>query len=593
MKLKEAIFKRPNVTQKRIVLFPALFLSLIFAAILIASFTFYIVYKDRIYPGVWVGNMSLGGKTLGEATQLLSSATFRNPILVANIENQQSITIPLSGIDFEYQVGKTAENAYQVGRNARPLKDLQTLINLQEENLSLPFEYKISEEKLAQYISTFAGQVATEPILPSAKLVGEAIVVNRGKKGTDIDISNINKEVHNYLAFARSGEIKAEFINHDPSITSTQAEVYKKRAESLIDKSVKLTYENLTVEASDEELISMLGAAGGFNQSAVDAKVAEVAKIVNREPQNPTFVFEEGRVKEFAPSRDGLEVKTEELRTLITQSLEKMETSEEKQIPVSIAVVATAPKISTEEVNNLGIKQLIGRGTSRYRGSIASRVHNVALAASRLNGTLIAPGEIFSFNNAVGDVSKLTGYKEAYVIKEGKTVLGDGGGLCQVSTTIFRAALNAGLPITERRGHSYRVGYYEQDSGPGLDATVYSPTTDFKFTNDTPGHILVQAKADTKALTLEFELYGTSDGRVASVTKPVVYDVVAPPDDSYVDDPTIPSGQIKQIEHKAWGAKTRFDYEVKREEEVVYKKTFVTNYRPWQAVYLRGTGPVQ
>jgi vancomycin resistance protein YoaR len=149
--------------------------------------------------------------------------------------------------------------------------------------------------------------------------------------------------------------------------------------------------------------------------------------------------------------------------------------------------------------------------------------------------------------------------------------------------------LAAGLPVIERRAHAYRVTYYEQNSPPGFDATVYSPTTDFKFINDTPAYILIQAKADNQASTLEVELWGTNDGRVATTTKPIITDQSPPPPDLYQDDPTLRAGQIKQVDWKAFGAKVKFDYHVERHGEVLTHKTFSSNYRPWQAVFLRGT----
>ena len=213
------------------------------------------------------------------------------------------------------------------------------------------------------------------------------------------------------------------------------------------------------------------------------------------------------------------------------------------------------------------------------------------MAASRINGTLVKPGETFSFNNALGDVSQFTGYRQAYIISGGKTILGDGGGVCQVSTTLFRALLNGGLPINERTAHAYRVGYYEQNSPPGLDATVYGPTPDLKFTNDTPGHILITAKADSKNLSLVFELYGTSDGRKSTISNPVVSNITPALPTVYQDDPTLPMGKTKQIDYAAAGARVTFNYSVERNGENIYKKTFVSNYRPWAAVYLKGTGP--
>ena len=188
-------------------------------------------------------------------------------------------------------------------------------------------------------------------------------------------------------------------------------------------------------------------------------------------------------------------------------------------------------------------------------------------------------------------MSVLTGYKQAYIIQDGKTVLGDGGGVCQVSTTLFRAVLNSGLSIVERAAHSYRVGYYEQNSGPGLDATVYSPTTDFKFKNDTPANILIQTIYEPKIYKLTVEVYGTSDSRVASTTKPVVTSSTPPPEDLYMDDPTLPVGTVKQVDYKSWGAKVIFDYTVTRNGETLYQKKFVSNYKPWQAKFLRGTAP--
>ena len=151
---------------------------------------------------------------------------------------------------------------------------------------------------------------------------------------------------------------------------------------------------------------------------------------------------------------------------------------------------------------------------------------------------LIPPGDIFSFNQTGGDITAATGYKQAYVIKEGRTVLDDGGGVCQDSTTLFRAVLNAGLPVVKRTAHAYRVGYYEQGFPPGLDATVFYPSVDFQFKNDTKHHILLQAYVSGISLTVD--LYGTSDGRVTTLTTPVVGEQTPPPPELRKDDPTLP-----------------------------------------------------
>lgn len=327
------------------------------------------------------------------------------------------------------------------------------------------------------------------------------------------------------------------------------------------------------------------------NQKLVDDLAASVSATLDVPVVEPKFRLVGQKVVEFRQGSPGQSVDQKLLGNhVVTGAL-----SSSVNTTIEIPLVAIAPTTTNGEVSaeSLGVKERIGRGISRYRGSIASRKHNIKITAGRLDGVLIKPGDTFSFNDTVGDVSKETGYKEAYVIKDGRTVLGDGGGVCQDSTTLFRAVLAAGLPVVERRAHSYRVGYYEQDSSPGFDATVFAPTTDFKFKNDTPASILIQATADHTTDTLTIDLWGTSDGRTATTTKPVVTDVVPPPEDLYQDDPSLPSGQAKQVDWKAPGAKVTFTYTVTRSGEELFKKTFVSLYRPWQAVFLRGTGGVK
>ena len=161
--------------------------------------------------------------------------------------------------------------------------------------------------------------------------------------------------------------------------------------------------------------------------------------------------------------------------------------------------------------------------------------------------------------------------------------------MCQGSTTLFRAALNAGLPIVERRGHSYRVGYYEQNSLPGIDATMFAPSPDFKFSNDTLGHILVTANVDEKNYSMLIEFWGTSDGRVSAITDHRVFDQTPAKATVYQDDPSLPAGVTKQVDWSAPGAKTSFRYTVKRGNETLQDRVFTTAYQPWAAVYLRGT----
>lgn len=327
-----------------------------------------------------------------------------------------------------------------------------------------------------------------------------------------------------------------------------------------------------------------------YDEDTLKRTLGPVTKTVYRKPVNAVFTVENNKVTTFTPSVEGKEVDllslTEEIKDRIPALLTGHRIA---SVSLPLPIKTTEPEITTENVNDLGIKELIGEGVSHYAGSIPNRIHNLSLAASRVNGSLIKPGEVFSLDKAIGDVSSLTGYKQAYVISGGKTILGDGGGVCQVSTTMFRAALNAGMPIVERNQHAYRVHYYEEDMGPGVDAAVYIPTVDFKFKNDTGHYILIQTINDPKNMVLTFRLYGTRDGRTATITKPVIVSSSPAPEPLYQDDPTLPVGQVKQIDFAAPGAVVYFNYEVKKDGKVLISEKFTSRYRPWQAVYLRGT----
>lgn len=316
------------------------------------------------------------------------------------------------------------------------------------------------------------------------------------------------------------------------------------------------------------------------------APIKEKAKI---EPVDALFQFENGRVSAFQASSNGQEVDIEKLKADFESKRDVVINNKQSILTFVVPLKTLEPNTTTDEVNNLGIKELIATGTSLYEGSIPNRIFNVNLTASRINGVLIAPNEEFSFNKYLGDVSASTGFKQAYVIENGKTVLGDGGGVCQVSTTLFRAVLNAGLPVTERHAHAYRVHYYEEDSAPGIDATVFYPSVDFKFKNTTGKSILIQTEIDPDAPRLTVYLYGTKDGREVSISKPVITSQTPAPEALYQDDPTLPKGEVKQVDFAAAGANVFFTREVKQNGKVIISDKYISNYQPWRAIFLKGT----
>jgi vancomycin resistance protein YoaR len=327
-----------------------------------------------------------------------------------------------------------------------------------------------------------------------------------------------------------------------------------------------------------------------YDEETLKKLLVPLQKQMYIAPVDAKFTFADERVHEFKQSSDGRDIDIPALENRFLEKRLSIITAEKPlSLTIPIPVKVLKPRITTEQVNNMGIKELVAAGSSIYTGSIPNRVYNVALAASRLDGILIKPGETFSFDKAIGDISTFTGYKQAYVIQNGRTVLGDGGGVCQVSTTLFRAVLNAGLPVVERNPHAYRVHYYEQDMGPGYDAAVYVPTVDFKFKNDTGHYLLIKTIVNTDAESLTFELYGTKDNREVTLSKPVITSVLPAPEPLYVDDPTLAKGQEKQVDFAASGATVYFTRVVKKDGRVIFNDKFPSYYRPWQAVFMRGT----
>ena len=549
--------------------------------------SYLLAYRNKIYPGVKVGQVELGNRSITEARGLIEGKLEgQNPVGLRLQWQEQTWELDLAVMDLKYDADKTAREALKIGRDNK-LDQWRAWF----EGVSVPVEWQINEEVLVGAVATVAAQIDKPMIKPEIKLNEKELEVLRGENGCEVEKDKLMQKIYQRLDEGEPAVI-------DVSVREIVSTIGEAEIQATVERANKLVGDQLVLEAPENshvlksgELISFLDFEGGIDEIKVASYAATVAKTVDRPPQNAAFRFESGKVREFKPGKEGLKLNQTETILQMAAAIDQLQEEGVDNQKIGLMVTKTPPAVKTDQVNSFGIKELLGRGVSTFRGSILPRVHNVNLSAQRISGTLVAPGEVFSFNSVVGEVADVTGYQQAYVIRSGRTVLDDGGGVCQTSTTLFRAVMEAGLPIIERRAHSYRVGYYEQNAKPGLDATVFSPTTDFKFVNDTPAHILVQTIVNVPARTLTVEIYGTSDGRKGEVANHQVWDQAPPPPDLYQDDPSIPAGQVKQVDWSAWGAKVKFDYRVKRGGETIYEKTFYQVYQPWQAVYLRGVAP--
>ena len=241
------------------------------------------------------------------------------------------------------------------------------------------------------------------------------------------------------------------------------------------------------------------------------------------------------------------------------------------------------PQRSVQLLAQRGVLNYVTTGTSSYAGSPDFREKNILVGASKLDNFFIAPGHVFDFNNEIGQIDASTGFVKGFVISDGTLQKEDGGGICQVSTTIFRALYKAGLPIVERHDHSHRVKYYDP---VGFEATVYAPDLNLKMKNDTGKYLFVQAGWDKQAQSLRFDIFGANTGRTVNISKPVITNFKAPPQKpTYTADNRVALNTRRLLDQPMQGMTSVITRTIKVKGKTVSQDKLKSTYKPWAAVY--------
>ncbi len=324
-------------------------------------------------------------------------------------------------------------------------------------------------------------------------LLSRSILLEQGKDKTVI-------EVKDYVSWQPDLKIKNGYISEIENVYRCD-----ENAEEFIlcEITLPLEYANHPKK----------GAGVTVNNEKIKQRLSELSENVKTEPVNGRFkISEDGQLSVLEKSRSGRALNIDETAAVIRSAI-----VDAKRSRVPLIMKEIKPEISTENIGSIGIKDHLGHGESNFRRSPRNRVHNIKLSTEKFNGIILKPKEEFSFTSILGPVDRKGGYKEELVIKKDETIPEFGGGICQVSTTMFRVALDAGFKITKRQNHAYPVQYYNPQ---GMDATVYLPNPDLRFINNTSGLVLIQASiSGTK---LSFDAYGTSDGREVEIKGPRV-----------------------------------------------------------------------
>lgn len=469
-------------------------------------------YADRVPPHVYLGSFPLGGAPTAQLSGVLSAyqqqlmqtpitITFRGRTTVRTFQDlsitvdqdktQQAIAQAMQGVNVASPVRVTPVLAFQDDRARAALSHDFA------EVLSLPKDASLSVD------STFH------------------VSIVQSAPGEDFEMQALDTAITEGAGMPSMPMIAVTTTKADPQVTEQEVRQVQQFAQALASSGFHLTYGDKTFLISKEDVAKMLqfvpspAAHIAFDSALLKGYFeGKLAPQIHVEPINARFQVEDGIVKQFALPKSGVDVNEDGTMKAIAAAL--LQNSSSAEVAIT-EIIPTFTDVASS--SSLGITKLIATGETDFRGSPKNRTVNVKVGAEKFNGILIAPGEEFSFDKLLGPVDASTGYLPELVIKDNATLPEYGGGLCQVSTTVFRAAMQAGVKITERHNHSYAVRYY---GTPGFDATIYPPYTDFRFLNNTPGYLLIQTHID--GTKLFFEFWGTDDGRQVTIDGPHPYD---------------------------------------------------------------------
>jgi len=589
--------KRPK---RRVIIIAVLFLFLFL--LVLGNYLFWQnKYQNRLYPKTHLGSLDLSLNNITEANKLIFEKArkleaeglvfqYNQAIKYETIKVTESgpdLARPLFYFDFE----KTSEelnkqlNLSFIGHWLKKLSPTK--------NNSVKLVYFLDKKLVETLVNTNFSELIIRPENAYFSVAesenSDELIINPEKVGQNLDLVDLLNKIDLNLSQLENRVIAIKTAIAYPEISAKNLVGLEKEARAIINRgalSLRFVENDNQIKywkIKSVKLITLAKAQAG--QLLLDPQKIEeylklvVAPEVDRAPLLPRFEIKNGKVNNWEPGKDGRQLNIPELALKIS---EEFKNGLNEVDLISEPVPANNPNSGAD----FNITELLGTGHSAFTGSPANRRHNIKIGAEAIHGLLIKPDEEFSLIGALGEIDSKSGYLTELVIKGDKTVPEYGGGLCQLGTTVFRAAISTGLPITMRQNHSYRVSYYEP---AGTDATIYDPTPDLRFVNDTGKYLLIQTRIEKSDLYIDF--WGTKDGRIASSTYPTIYNIVKPEPTKIIETSNLAPGEKKCTESSHNGADAYFDYTVIYPDDLGKEninQRFKSHYVPWQAVCLVG-----
>ncbi|MFN8676727.1 MAG: VanW family protein [Thermomicrobiales bacterium] len=568
-------------------------------------------HADRIYPNVTVADVALGGLPMNEAaTALEARGDAIESSAVTFTYGGKSWSTTLRDIGVEINEAAALDAAEAIGREDSAGDRIRSTFRTTRNGSFVSLPMTFDNAKLDRWLDQIDRELGVPPRNAELKIDGGAVSIVPEVDGAVVDRAAVLATVTQNLQLLGGTTAELPVTTKVATVRATDLEPVKATLTSALSHPVQVTFEKSVWTLPAAEIAqfvdqsvttNQLGGTSvtiGLNHDELAAWLEErFGDEIQRDPVDAEVGWNGEKLVSVEESVDGVSLDAPKLATAVEQAFFGSGGT------VIAPVDTTSPEIDSKNLNALGITTLLGSGQSNYSGSSDGRATNVAVGASLLNGTLIPPHGVFSFNDSIGLIDEDKGFVEAQVIDGEKIGKDIGGGICQVSTTVFRAAFLAGMPITEWWPHRFRIGFYELDGWePGLDASILQPTddpatwADFKFENPSDAWMLVESWTD--GVNVWVNLYGADLGYDVEVTGPSWGDKsqMLPPQE-VVDDEAAP-GTVTLSQAAGIGEELNQYRVVKdRDGNLLWERSFYTKYFPrgdiWKvSADMKGQAPI-
>lgn len=495
---------------------------LIMIALFSTIFAIINIGNEKIIKGIEIAQIDVSNLTKEEAQKILEEIYFKKMDNEIYLKyGEFETTTTYKALEVEYQIKDAIEKAYEIGRDGNLLKDNLSIIKSWTKGNQLELDVTIDKEMLKQVVQNINNSIEGAVVQPSYYIEDQKLIITSGKEGLKVEANQLFEDIYK----AVKDDTQSQIITI-PMIIAQPNEVDLEKIHQEVYKEVKNAYYT----------------------------------------KEPFTIY---------PESDGIDFDIEKAKTLLVEPKEQYE----------IQLIITKPTKTTQQIGTEAFPDLLATFSTNYQASNTNRTTNLKLSAGKINGTVILPGEEFSYNKIVGERTIAAGYKEAATFSGGKVVDGLGGGICQISTTLYDAVVMANLEVTERRNHQFVTSYV----GAGKDATVVWGSQDFKFKNTRKYPIRITATVQGGVATVQ--VWGLREEIEYDITIETKKTATISYTTQYIQDASLPAGQQKVVQEGNNGRKVEA-YKVTRLNGQIVSKTLLSKdtYNAMKKIVRVGTG---